>query len=159
VTLCVLGAAVQFSPQAIAQNSGHNVAGFSVFFPATYPSAQRDSSAIQPAPSPVAREQSSVTYQPDQSTENIAPQDVQDNDSRSFHIAGSPTFDLLPSQQPSVDTVTLPEVEVQVPEPVQGQELLAAADIENPASRTVVVNKLRGLPADYEPQDLVALPS
>lgn len=186
VTLLCLGASLSVSPQVIAETLGRQVDTFSPLDPSTYPGRgdQAPPRALDASTAP--RQQSTMSAdgswssdEPRNGDETVPP----DAEAPVFGIAGSeasaqprqtsPTpDDTQESNAPQPTEVASPAEEVtddaaqeraepeetETAEPAD-QDDPVAPDVDTPDSVTVIVNKLRPLPEDFVPQDLVELPT
>lgn len=166
VTLACLGASMYLSPPVVAETMGRHVQEFSPLKPETYPVA---SSVPDDVEAPVAqnRDQSiTVTADADDNPSSrssefvprhideipLTPVTADDAEAmprskRSSTQSTHEPADVAPSESASpgpADASDQPDF--QIPE-----------DLDSPDSLTVIVNKQRRLPADYEPTDLVEL--
>lgn len=163
VTLACVGASLYFSPPVIAQNLGREVATFAPLqretdVVATYEPPATVIDAAQPDTSMI----NSVTIQ-DAEAPIAVPQEAPRQVEELVVTSAEPTV-APPSKEPTAESSTqplpLPSIEVDLPSPAAPTPEPSApeADLEDPDSLTVIVNKHRPLPADYEPEDLVVLP-
>lgn len=174
VTLACLGASIFVSPPVVAETMGRQVQEFSPLKPETYPVASIGDEDMN---LPVAhdREQSIATESSTSSTTTTlsSPQSSEPVPRQIDEVTLTPvTADEERSStsskpSPAKSTPALPKIEVALPEstaPASTDEDTQDTshipqDLESPDSMTVIVNKLRPLPADYEPTDLVELPA
>ena len=170
VTLACLGASLYVSPPVVAETMGRQVQTFSPMKPETYPVAPIVEDDLD---LPVAQDrQQSVTTESSTTTSSTqhalkpAPRQVDevtptavtaDQDGSSSDPDSSPTkstreLSTVEVAAPELTVSESPDEETEDPSPIP-------EDLDSPDSVTVIVNKLRPLPADYEPTDLVELPA
>ncbi len=166
VTLACLGASLYASPPVVAETMGRQVQAFAPLKPDTSPgpsSTQNDqidplgaegrkySTPVSPANEPTALAAAEPTSRLiDEVT--LTP----------VTVASGPEADRT-ADSPTSSSTARPTDEIDVPEstvePTADEaEQNIPVDLDSPDSMTVIVNKLRPLPADYEPDDLVELP-
>ena len=170
VTLACLGASFYLSPPVVAETMGRQVQEFSPLNPNTYPVPDGVEQHENP---PVAqdREQSIETEavpSPDTSLRAVEPMPRQvDEITLAPVTADEGSQRSRPTPSAARDSSDLPKVEGALPESTASASSEDPADtashipedLDSPDSMTVIVNKLRPLPADYEPTDLVELPA
>lgn len=173
VTLACLGASIYVSPPVVAETMGRQVQEFSPLKPETYPVTSSDDGDMKLTVAP-GRKQSSATKS-STSSESLpsSPQSSEPVPRQVDEVTLTPVTaqeeraNTNSTPSPAMSTPALPKIEVALPESTTpastDQETQDAShipeDLESPDSITVIVNKLRPLPADYEPTDLVELPS
>ncbi|GAA4475142.1 hypothetical protein GCM10023190_10150 [Enteractinococcus fodinae] len=186
VTLLCLGASLSASPQVIAETLGREVHTFSPLDPSTYPgrAEQEPPRALDASTAP--RQQSTMspdgTWMPKQPTED-ADATAPGAQPPVFGIAGAEAS-AQPPQTPSTqadshepaapqtsDVASAPENvdedagldptdqdDTETGQPAEEDDPVVP-DVDTPESVTVIVNKLRPLPEDFVPEDLVELPA
>lgn len=171
VTLLCLGATVYASPQVIAETLGREVHAFSPLDPTTYPAntSQQEPTQVMDATA-TPRHHSTMTTE---GSWTVSPEQGPDLPERlappaSLGTAGSAAPDA--NEQPSIEpspraTSEVSETETSLaeasaePEAPEEADTEETVDVDSPDSVTVIVNKLRPLPEDFAPEDLVALPT
>lgn len=161
VTLACVGASLYFSPPVIAQNMGREVA--------TFAPLQRTTDLVATHEAPLTtvidasqRDTSTISSVTVQEAEPIAvpepmPEPV---DEKVVVTSPQPTVEPSPAEPtvaPPTEAIPLPSVQVDLPAPETPtpEPTEPDVDLESPDSLTVIVNKHRPLPADYEPADLM----
>ena len=172
VTLACLGTSLYVSPPVVAETMGRQVQTFAPLKSETYPvspgSAGDDVAALaQEGRHESVADASSTTTRPTVQTPTPAPEQsrrVEEVQLSPVTTGKQPRRTDKESAETSAAAV-LPKVEVALPDSTapaasdKATQDAAAPDIDSPDSTTVIVNKHRPLPADYEPSDLVELPA
>lgn len=171
VTLLCVGASLSASPQVIAETLGRDVHAFAPMDPSTYPNNTEQPPAKAMDAATASRQHSTMTKNGSWSASPAETEPTQrpEAPSSTVEIAGS--GDPEPSEERSVEPDPQPTAEASriesklsesqpSPEPTKAQdaEEPIPEDLESPDSMTVIVNKLRPLPEDFAPDDLVELP-
>lgn len=185
VTLTCLAGALYASPVVIAETMGREVTAYSPMEHNAF-TQDRKETMLQVTDASTARTESSITNgrtrDPVESELNSASSSAAEpTASASVDIAATtpePRDDNTtaePSEAPtSRITSEIPQVDVtppesqdpeepeatedpEDPEETAGPDEAVPDDVDSPDSTTVIVNKLRALPADYTPDDLVEL--
>lgn len=182
LTLLCLGASLAASPQVLAETLGRDeVHAFAPLDPSTYPGDTVSEAPRALDASTTARQHSTVSPGQQGSPDLPAVTDrgpgAQSNDGR----FGTADAESRPSVFPSPadennppererHTSRLPHLATPSPSPeptadstdstdITADDSAPKADVTDPESLTVIVNKQRPLPEDYEPEDLVELPT
>src|SRR5690625_1963610 len=186
VTLLCLGASLSASPQVIAETLGHEVQAFSPLDPSSYPGNSQHEPARALDAATAAREHSTMSSDgtwvpsepnPTDSDASALPKteapslDTADSDGSTKPDDAAPSLSPRPRATSEVSVAEEAEVDDEVVDATQeptetpqddetdSAEELPPPDVDSPDSLTVIVNKLRPLPEDYVPEDLVQLPS
>jgi D-alanyl-D-alanine carboxypeptidase len=186
VTLLCLGASLSASPQVIAETLGHEVEAFSPLDPSTYPGNSQHEPARALDAATAAREHSTMssdgTWVPSEPSptdcdasalpKTEAPSlDTADSDGSTKPDDAAPSLSPRPratsevseAEEAEVDDEALDATQESTETPQDHEtdtaEEPTPPDVDSPDSLTVIVNKLRPLPEDYVPDDLVQLPS
>lgn len=169
VTLSCLGASFYASPPVVAETLGREVQTFSPLNPDTYPQVSND----------VTHETPVAQDRPQSSTANVAPEGMATRASHEPVPTNGDDVTLAPvaaddevpgdgaTDLPAPSPPKLPRIEEALPdstprataEESAGAESDLPEDLDSPDSMTVIVNKQRPLPNNYEPTDLVELPT
>lgn len=171
VTLACLSASLYASPPVVAETMGREIQTFSPLNPETYPITPNVQEGHNEPPLAQAREHSIVAESEHDDTavdhsQKPVPRHI--DDVTLTPVAADDDADADPtSEAPGTNSPRLPNGEGSLPElnaPGSSKEAAEAEspipdDLDSPDSMTVVVNKLRPLPSDYEPTDLVELPA
>ena len=168
VTLACLGASIYASPPVVAETMGRQVQEFSPLKPETYPVATNVQDDVEP---PLAQDRDQSIAATADPGDDPAPQTSESVPRHIDEITLTPvTADdevtnprsrrssTANPHEPSEAEVTPPESasDASTDEPAQTESHIPE-DLDSPDSLTVIVNKQRHLPADYEPTDLVEL--
>ena len=171
VTLACLGATLYASPQVIAETLGREVHAFSPLDPTTYPgntteqeSAQAMDATATARPHSTLTTEGTWTESPAQTAE--APERVEPPATLDTAGSATPKATGQPSMEPSPRATSevskieasLPDASAEPPE-THDDDAAETADLDSPDSLTVIVNKLRPLPEEFVPADLVELPA
>ena len=183
ITLLCLGASLSASPQVLAETLGREVHAFSPMDPSTYPGNSDQEPPRAMDASSATRPQTTVTPGQQRSSDQAETNGQDDAtapatdlprfdtaDAETFAPADTPKSESATQSQRPRETSTLPEVtptsppseepdESPAPAETEADEETPTPDVDAPESLTVIVNKQRPLPEDYEPHDLVELPN
>lgn len=184
VTLTCLAAALYASPVVVAESMGRQVEAYSPMKHSTF-STERQHGTIQAKDADTTRDETTTTNDGTwQTVESelgpTEPSGQATTDSASVDTAATQNT-APPAQKQPTNTPTDAEtsrVTSEVPRPKatptaspsdkpseasddtpEPSEDSVPEDLESPDSITVIVNKLRALPADFTPEDLVELPT
>lgn len=168
VTLACLGASFYASPPVIAESMGRQVQAFSPIDPRTYPGNSDYQSAVVEPSATQERDHSTASdtlNQPEPVASLPASEPRQVDEAKLSPVAADTVAPSRTSDAPTTQPTPVPRIEERLPVPSPsasaeesvGREEALPEDVDSPDSITVIVNKLRPLPADYEPDDLVEL--
>lgn len=183
VTLACLAGALYASPVVVAETMGRDITAYSPMDHSAF-TQNRHETTLQAHDAGAAREESSMTHDGTWETveSDLSPTSSSESattDTQSVGtVATAPDINAeatvtepsdtstsrVTSESPQID-VTLPESQeteatTEPPASAETSEDLDESmpdDMDSPDSITVIVNKLRALPADYAPEDLVEL--